>query len=110
METTASEVKGQAGTRSLTLTGIFSDGNGTFFLPQRGLKFVGSFYQGRPSGQGTIYNSNGEVVQPLGPWGSDVDLSPSKNSNNFLRNFDLGSNKYTNLIRMVGDWVSDYLG
>jgi hypothetical protein len=88
----------------------FSDGNGTFFLPQRGLKFVGTFYQGRPAGLGTIFNSDGEIVQPLGPWGSEVDISPLKNSNNFLQNFDLSSNKYTNLIKMVGDWVYNKFG
>jgi len=28
-----------------------SDGNGTFFMPQQGLKFVGEFSNGRPTGQ-----------------------------------------------------------
>ena len=30
---------------------FIADGNGTFFLPQRGLKFVGKFELGRPSGR-----------------------------------------------------------
>jgi hypothetical protein len=88
---------------------FFTDGNGTFYLPQRGLRFVGEFSQGRPSGQGTIVDASGNVVQPFGPWGESVSLSPpaADPASTFLRNFDLSSNKYANLIRMIGGWVSE---
>jgi hypothetical protein len=67
------------------------------------------------SGQGTIYNSNGDIVQPFGPWENDVTSTSTSGSslvqtgNSFLQNFDFRSNKYANLIRMIGDWVSGIL-
>ena len=97
-----------------TFNCTFSDGNGTFFLPERGLKFVGEFTQGQPSGQGTIYNAAGDVLQPYGPWGGSgtgniQSLPIPGNGNSFLQNLDFGSNKYTNLVRMIGNWISGFV-
>ena len=98
----------------------FLDGNGTFYFTQRGLKFVGEFSEGRPDGHGTVFNADGDVVQPFGPWGgsgSDGGTftslpgagSGTGSGNGFFQSLDFRSNKYANLVRMIGGWVSDFL-
>jgi hypothetical protein len=83
-------------------------------LTQRGLKFVGEFSDGRPSGRGTIFNADGDVVQPFGLWGGTgngtiTSLPVGGTGSSFFQNFDFQSNKYANLIRMIQGWVSDFL-
>ena len=94
----------------------FLDGNGTFYFTQRGLKFVGEFSEGRPDGRGTVFNADGDVVQPFGPWGgsdsgtfTSLPDAGAGTGNSFFQSLDFRSNKYTNLVRMIGGWVSDFL-
>ena len=87
--------------------------NGTLFL-QDGQKLFGQFKDGRPFGEGVHYDVNGNVVSS-GPWGLEAEdqnsgSSDSNSSNSFLPKMsDLGlnltDNKYTNLLRMISDFL-----
>lgn len=68
--------------------------NGTLFL-QNGQKYVGEFFEGKPRGKGILYGQSGEIIDDEssgGPKMSDWGLN-------------LTNNKYSNLLRLIGNYV-----